>query len=97
MKQATPSFKPPGSCTLCVTAWDDATAWFPGMGGYVKRRFMWALQLSSPMSRAAAKKIVKKIAAREPFEVFLAADTYAHGMIHHLESIGGQVSIRRSE
>ena len=84
-----------GSCTLCVTAWDDATAWFPGLGGYVERQVLRSLQLSLPMSRADAKRVVKKIAAREPFEVFVATDTHAHGMSHHLESIGGQVSIRR--
>jgi len=81
---------------LCVTAWVDAEAWFPGMGGYVEKRFMRALQLRSPMSRADAKSVVKKIAKREPFEVFLAVDTYAHAMSHHLESIGGHVSIRRN-
>jgi hypothetical protein len=66
------------------------------MGGYVERQFLRALQLSSPMSRANAKRIGKKIAAREPFEVVLAADTYAHSLSHHLESIGGQVTIRRN-
>lgn len=84
-----------GSCILCVTAWDDATAWFPGLGGYVERQVLRTLQLSSPLSRADAKRVVKKIAAREPFEVFLATDVHAHSMSHHLESIGGQVSIRR--
>ena len=76
--------------------WDESTAWFPGLGSYVEEQFMRSLQLSTPMSRAQAKSVVKKIAAREIFEVFLADDSYASGMCHSLESIGGQVSIRRS-
>ncbi|GAB2815741.1 hypothetical protein GCM10027276_15840 [Comamonas piscis] len=66
------------------------------MGGYVERSFMRFLQLSTPMSRAEAKSVVKKIAAREVFEVFLADDRYAHGMCFSLESIGAQVSILRN-
>ena len=96
MKRGTPPSLLPGSCILCVTAWDEATAWFPGLGGYVEKQFMRALHLSSPMSRADAKKVVKKIAAREPFEVLLAVDTHAYGMSHHLQSIGGQVTLRRN-
>ncbi|WP_259170202.1 hypothetical protein [Comamonas sp. BIGb0152] len=48
------------------------------------------------MSRAEPKSVVKKIAAREIFEVFLADDRYASGMGRSLESIGGQVSLRRT-
>jgi hypothetical protein len=84
------------SCTLVVMGWDQTTSWFPGMGGYVEKLFMRSLQLSTPMSHAEAKNVVKKIAAREIFEVFLADDCYAYGMCHALESIGGQVSLRRS-
>ncbi|TYK73615.1 hypothetical protein FSY59_03180 [Comamonas sp. Z3] len=84
------------SCTLVVMGWDQTTAWFPGMGGYVEKLFMRSLQLSTPMSHAEAKNVVKKIAAREIFEVFLADDCYAYGMCHALESIGGQVSLQRS-
>ncbi|MFV0677408.1 hypothetical protein ACLIWX_30195 [Variovorax sp. tm] len=47
------------------------------------------------MSRTEAKNVVKKIAAREIFEVFLADDSHASGMCHSLESIGGRVSLRR--
>ena len=83
------------SCTLLVMGWDESTAWFPGMGGYVERRFMRSLQLSTPMSRSEAKNVVKKIAAREIVEVFLADDSHASGMCHSLESIGGRVSLRR--
>lgn len=83
------------ACLLCVTAWDETTAWFPGMGSYVGKQFFRLLQLSSPMSRAQAKTLVKKIAAREPFEVLLMKATHAQGMAHLLQSIGGQVSIRR--
>lgn len=83
------------SCTLLVAGWDESAAWFPSMGGYVERRFMRSLQLSTPMSRAEAKNVVKKIAARAAFEVFLANDRYASGMCHSLESIGGKVSLRR--
>jgi len=83
------------SCTLLVAGWDESAAWFPGMGGYVERRFMRSLQLSTPMSRAEAKNVVKKIAARAAFEVFLADDSYVSGMCHSLESIGGKVSLRR--
>ena len=84
------------SCTLAVMGWDDTTAWFPGMGGYVEKLFMRSLQLSTPMSHAEAKNVVKKIAAREIFEVLLADDSYAYGMCNALESIGGQVSLQRS-
>ena len=83
------------SCTLLVMGWDESAAWFPGMGGYVERLFMRSLQLSTPMSRAEAKNVSKKIADREIFEVFLADDSHASGMCHSLESIGGQASLRR--
>lgn len=85
------------SCTLRVTGWDESTAWFPGMGSYVEGLFMRSLQLSTPMSRTEAKKVVKKIAARKIFEVFLADDSHSSGMCHSLESIGGQVSLRRGD
>jgi hypothetical protein len=48
------------------------------------------------MSRAEAKSVVKKIAAREIFEVFLADDSYASGMCRSFESIDGLVSLRRA-
>ncbi|WP_221621866.1 hypothetical protein [Variovorax sp. KBW07] len=51
--------------------------------------------MSTPISRAEAKNVVKKIAAREVFEVFIADDRYASGMCHSLESIGGKVFLRR--
>lgn len=95
MKRGTPLPRLAVSCTLSVTGWDEAMAWFPGLGSYVEKQFLRALQLSSPMSRAEAKSVVKKIAARESFEVQLAVDRYAQGMFHWLESIGGQVEIRR--
>lgn len=92
------SFKqvPSTPCRLQVIGWDESTAWFPTLGGYVERSFMRFLQQSTPMSRAEAKSFVKKIAAREVFEVFLADDRYAHGMCFSLESIGAQVSILRN-
>jgi len=84
------------SCTLQVMGWDESTAWFPSMGGSVEKRSMRSLQLSTPMSRAEAKSVVKKIAAREIFEVFLADDSYASGMCRSFESIDGLVSLRRA-
>lgn len=86
---------PARSCMLTVTGWDEAVAWFPTLGGYVERQFLRSLQMSTPISRVEAKNVVKKIAAREVFEVFIADDRYASGMCHSLESIGGKVFLRR--
>ena len=79
--------------TLTVKGWDSATAWFPGMDGYVKVMLMKHLQLSSPMARTKAKRLVKRILAREMVSISLEDGRYATAMHHWLESIGAEVEI----
>jgi hypothetical protein len=79
--------------TLIVRSWDASRAWFPGMHSYVKEMLTKHLRLSSAMSRAEAKAIVKRTLAREFMEIELADGQYADAMRHWLESIGAKVEI----
>lgn len=85
------------SATLVVEGWDRSRAWFPGTESYVKNMLLKHLQLSSPMPRTEAKRMVKQLLARELLSVALVDGQYAHAMRHWLESLGAQVQIVAGE
>jgi aspartate aminotransferase-like enzyme len=83
--------------TLEVIAWDQSRAWFPEMKSYVRDMLLKYLQLSTPMSRTQAKKIVKQLISKQLITVVLEDGQYADGMRHWLESIGAQVQVYGGE